>query len=658
MNVYHSIEKLPEFKNAVLTIGTFDGLHAGHKKLISKINSLAKEINGESIVITFHPHPREIIYPKDKSLLLLSELEEKIRLFEEQGVDNLIIVKFSIEFSQQTPKEYVEKFIIQKFTPKIVVIGYDHKFGLNRAGDFDLLKMYEKKGAFDLVKIEKHELEAITISSTKIRNALIEGELQTANLLLGYNYSLEGKVVHGQKIGKSIGFPTANIDIASKVKLIPKVGVYAVRVHIEDEVFNGMAYIGMRPTIDKNLVKKIEVNIFDFNQNIYTKKIRLELLEFIRQEMKFDNVNALVNQLKIDKHIIQNSFQDIKISQKKSSYAIAILNYNGEAYLKEYLPSLYQNNNSDAEIIVIDNASTDGSIEVLNQYFPEIKIIELRKNYGFAEGYNKGIEQIEYEQIILLNSDVAVTKDWDKIILKTLNSNNSIGAVMPKILSAKENINFEYAGAGGGFIDSLGYPFCRGRIFDTIEKDQGQYNGTTDVFWTSGAAMAIRKSVFQKLGGFDESYFAHMEEIDLCWRMQRAGYTLKVNPDAVVYHLGGGSLDYNNPKKTYLNFKNNLTTLIKNESVIKLIWLIPIRLILDGVAGIQFLLKGKWSNTKAIIKAHFAIYGSLYSILKKRKEYSKLIQKASIGKAAIKGRIFGSILIKYYLLRKKKFSEL
>ena len=261
MKVHKSTENLPKFKNSVITFGTFDGFHHGHKKIAKKIIALAKEFKGESILVTFHPHPRSIIYPKDKSLKLLSTLDEKLELFEKMGLDHVVVVPFTFEFSRLSANEYVEKFILGNFDPSCVVIGYDHKFGLNRQGDFDLLRSYESEGKFKLEKIEKQELEEITISSTKIRNAILEGRIQEANLLLGYNYQLSGTIVHGDKIGRKIGFPTANLTVIDKNKIVPKEGIYAARVKVDGVEGGCMVYIGKRPTIHDNLETTIEVNL-------------------------------------------------------------------------------------------------------------------------------------------------------------------------------------------------------------------------------------------------------------------------------------------------------------------------------------------------------------------------------------------------------------
>lgn len=658
MKIHRSIENLPAFKNAVITFGTFDGVHHGHRKLANKIKALAKEFKGESILVTFHPHPRSIIYPKDRSLKLLSTLDEKLALFEHIGVDHVVVVPFSFEFSRMSANEYVEKFIIGKFQPSCLVIGYDHRFGLNRQGDYDLLTMYASEGKFKLEQVEKQELEQITISSTKIRRAIEEGRMQEASLLLGYHYQLTGEVVHGDKLGAKIGFPTANITVDDENKLIPMEGIYAAKMRVDGIEGKCMVYIGKRPTIDDDLEKTIEVNIFDFKSNIYNKDLTLEFIEFIREDHKFDSIALMTNQLKLDKIRAEEILNYQIQTNQKPECAVAILSYNNSEFLQSYLPVLTEYTEENTKIHVIDNHSQDDTTSILKDWFPEINLIELTKNYGFAEGYNRGIRILDEQFIVLLNSDVLVTPNWLEPLLNKLKSDPSIGAVMPKILSLENQDEFEYAGAAGGFIDSLGYPFCRGRVFDKIEKDEGQYDDETEVFWTSGAAMVLRKSTFLGLGGFDNSFFAHQEEIDLCWRMKRAGLKCMVVPKSKVYHFGGGSLSYESPNKTYLNFRNNLTTIIKNEPSGKLLWLLPIRFVLDGVAGVKFLISGKPKHTWAIVKAHLSLYVRVFKIFRRKRREKEFIKGMRKGPERKAGRLRGSIIWKYFVGGKNKFSEI
>ncbi len=660
MNIYYSLNEVPDFRNAVVTIGSFDGVHFAHKKLINRINQIAVEIGGEGVVVTFHPHPRSIVFPNDKSLQLLSTIEEKIELFEKAGVQHLIVIPFTIEFAQLSANEYIEKFLVQALKSKFLVVGYDHKFGLARMGDFQLLQMYEKQGLFKLIEIEKQEIEEISISSTNIRKSIMNKDLGQANSLLGGYYFIRGKVVKGDSIGTTIGYPTANIEVSTKDKLIPPIGIYACFVSIAKHRFKGMLYIGKRPTIEHDGKPVIEVNIFDFNENIYDEYIGLEIVKFIREDQKFEGLEMLKNQLDLDRISANQILEDVfSITAHDELATISILNFNGQKLLEEYLPSVSLSSiKHKVKIQVIDNKSTDDSIKHLKTHFANLDIVELNYNYGFAKGYNKGTTGIESKYTVLLNSDVKVTPGWLDGIIDLMEKDTSIGAVQPKILSLLEPQNFEYAGASGGYIDALAYPFCRGRIFETIEENLEQYEDVREVFWTSGAAMVVRTDLFKMAGGFDGDFFAHQEEIDFCWRIKRAGYKCMVYPSSVVYHLGGGTLQYDNPKKSYLNFRNNLTMMLKNEYFPKLILVFIVRLILDGIAGIRFLLQGKFMHTWYIIKAHFAVYAALPHIVHKRNAHNHFIKKNGIGPSNFSGKLPFSIVMKYYIQGKKTFSSL
>ena len=258
----------------------------------------------------------------------------------------------------------------------------------------------------------------------------------------------------------------------------------------------------------------------------------------------------------------------------------------------------------------------------------------------------------------MINSDVRVTENWIDPIIEMMEADRELAAVQPKILSLETPNTFEYAGACGGWLDYLGYPLCRGRIFDHIEKDDGQYDDAAEVFWVSGAAMVVRTDLFKALGGFDKDYFAHMEEVDFCWRLKRAGYKIKVCPTSKVFHLGGGTLSYESPHKTFLNFRNNLNTLLKNESFGSLLWKIPVRLILDGVAGLKFMIQGNPKGCLAVLKAHLAVYGNINSTLMKRTYYNRLIRQKMINIPNRSGRLSKSIVFQYFILGKKKFSQI
>ncbi len=298
--------------------------------------------------------------------------------------------------------------------------------------------------------------------------------------------------------------------------------------------------------------------------------------------------------------------------------AVVILNWNGAKLLKEFLPSVVKYS-EEASIYVIDNASTDDSLLVLKEDFPSVKIIQNKENYGFAQGYNEGLQNIEEEIYCLVNSDIEVTENWLTPILSLFERQPNTAIIQPKILDYKKKTHFEYAGAGGGFIDKFGYPFCRGRIFDTIEKDNGQYNDTRQIFWASGACFFIRKNVFRELKGFDTDFFAHQEEIDLCWRSFNRSYDTFYCGQSTVYHLGGGTLSSSNPRKTFLNFRNSLLMLTKNLPTQSLLFILFGRLILDGIAGIQLLFKGKLKHFISILKAHFSFYALFFKTVKKRK---------------------------------------
>ncbi len=300
MRVCKGVDNLPEFRNGILTIGTFDGVHTGHQEIIRRINRLALDINGENIILTFHPHPRMVLQPNDASLKLLNTLDEKIALLSQYGVDNLILIPFSKEFSQLSAQQYIEDFLWKKIRPRKIVIGYDHRFGNNRGGDIHLMRAYSEKLRFQVVEIEAQTVDNISVSSTKIRNALLSGDLETANSLLGRFYSVTGKVVRGDQRGTKIGFPTANIQVRDPLKLIPASGVYAVRVVVDGEAHGGMLNIGLRPTFNGQH-ETIEAHIFDFAQNIYGTQIAVEFAGSIRKEAKFRSADELAAQLAKDK---------------------------------------------------------------------------------------------------------------------------------------------------------------------------------------------------------------------------------------------------------------------------------------------------------------------------------------------------------------------
>ncbi|WP_103068007.1 glycosyltransferase family 2 protein [Aquimarina sediminis] len=327
--------------------------------------------------------------------------------------------------------------------------------------------------------------------------------------------------------------------------------------------------------------------------------------------------------------------------------AVVILNWNGRSLLEQFLPSVIKNSN-EAIVYLADNASTDESISYVTTNFPQIKIIKNHTNGGYAKGYNDALSKIDADIYCLLNSDVEVTPDWLVPVIKTFQTFNDVAAIQPKILDYKKKNHFEYAGAAGGFIDKLGYPYCRGRIFDTLEKDNGQYDDTIPVFWASGACLFIRKKVFEEVEKFDEDFFAHQEEIDLCWRIQNRGYNIMFEGQSTVYHLGGATLNTMNPRKTFLNFRNGLYLLVKNVPGNSVWFIIFIRLVLDGVAGFRFLIQGKPSHFFAILKAHFSFYGNLGAFIKKRRKLSKMGKYYTVF----------SVVWQYFILKHKHFKQL
>lgn len=306
--------------------------------------------------------------------------------------------------------------------------------------------------------------------------------------------------------------------------------------------------------------------------------------------------------------------------QKK--LAVAILNWNGRNWLEQFLPGVVQFSQN-ADIYVIDNLSTDDSIEFLEKHFPTVQIVKNDKNYGFAGGYNEGLKGIKNEYYCLLNSDVEVTENWTEPVLELLESNPSISAVQPKILSYHNRSYFEFAGAAGGLIDNLGYPYCRGRVFDALEEDKGQYNDEAEIFWASGCCFFIRSKDFWEQNGFDARFFAHQEEIDLCWRLINSGKKIYYTGKSQVYHVGGGTLNKQSARKTYLNMRNNLSMLLKNLPFPQVIWVIFFRLCLDGIAGVYFGIKYGFSHLWAVLRAHFAFYSQIPGTWKLRQSHQK-----------------------------------
>ncbi len=334
--------------------------------------------------------------------------------------------------------------------------------------------------------------------------------------------------------------------------------------------------------------------------------------------------------------------------------AVVILNWNGAGWLEKFLRhTIMLTADNDTAVYVADNGSTDGSPDWITANTRDARIIRLDRNHGFAGGYNLALDQIDARYFVLLNSDIEVTRNWLGPLISFMDNNPDVASCQPKIKSYQERDKFEYAGAAGGFIDKYGYTFCRGRIFSNVETDKGQYDDFTDIFWSSGACMVVRSDHWKKCGGFDDSFFAHMEEVDLCWRFQGAGFRVSYVPGSVVYHVGGGSLPYDSELKVRLNFRNNLYMLYKNLPDRKLIITMIIRLFLDGIAGALYLLQGKFRNFKAVLNAHWDFYLNMGKLRVKR----KMIKRDGENKN-IKTIMNKSIIILFYLRKKKKYKDL
>ena len=328
--------------------------------------------------------------------------------------------------------------------------------------------------------------------------------------------------------------------------------------------------------------------------------------------------------------------------------AIVILNWNGRKLISEFLPSIVKYSYSIADIYVADNASNDDSVVFIQENFPEVSIISNPSNGGYSKGYNDALKHIKADIYCLINSDVEVTENWLSPILDVFSKESNTAIIQPKILDYKDKSKFEYAGAGGGFIDFFGYPYCRGRVFNHLETDRGQFDDTAQIFWASGACFFVRSEVYHELHGFDEKYFAHQEEIDLCWRTQNLGYDITYVGASTVYHVGGATLQESNPQKTYLNFRNSLLNIVKNIPPRYFLIVVLSRLLLDGVAGVKFIVELRPIHTWSILKAHVSFYSKLFSYLKLRR---------TIKKDHSYFRHF-SVVWKYFVLRRRTFSSL
>lgn len=339
------------------------------------------------------------------------------------------------------------------------------------------------------------------------------------------------------------------------------------------------------------------------------------------------------------------------MSNYQKLVSVVILGWNGKKYLQDFLPTVVLfSTHPDYEIVYADNCSTDDSVAFVKENFPTVRIVQNTSNKGFAGGYNDALKQVNAKYFVLLNQDVAVTDNWIAPVVELLERDEKIAAAQPKLLAFHQKDEFEYAGAAGGYVDYLGYPFCRGRLFDVMEKDLGQYNDIVPIFWASGACKFVRSAVYWQAGGLDEDFFAHQEEIDLCWRIQNLGYQIYYQPKSTVYHVGGGSLPQGNPRKTFLNFRNNLIMLTKNLPASEVFYKVFLRFFLDGLAGAYSVVKNKnFEDYKAILKAHLDFLSQLYTTLQKR---STIAHKSSVG-------LFPkSIIWNFFVKGKRKFSDL
>lgn len=333
--------------------------------------------------------------------------------------------------------------------------------------------------------------------------------------------------------------------------------------------------------------------------------------------------------------------------------AVVILSYNGKHLHELFLPKIIAESKGLYDVVLIDNASTDDTYNYVKTHFPEVLLIQHKINNGFAQGYQHGLEQIDAAFFVLLSSDFEVSDNWFAPIISKLQQDDKIAAAQPKILYLKDKKMFEYAGAAGGYMDKWAYVFCRGRIFDTIEKDEAQYDSTQEVFWVSGGCFFVRADVFKNSGGLDLDFFAHMEEIDLCWRIKNAGYKIIACGDSKVYHVGGSVISYGSPQKLFYNYRNNLLMILKNEKTSKILWLIPLRLVLDGISSLPHLLKGKFSSVFAIMKAHFSFYAYIPTMWARRNK--KIIYNKE---KDVSGLYKQSIILDYFIRKKKKFTDL
>ncbi|MFT6810783.1 MAG: GT2 family glycosyltransferase, partial [Saprospiraceae bacterium] len=400
----------------------------------------------------------------------------------------------------------------------------------------------------------------------------------------------------------------------------------------------------------------VETNLFaKLEHSLYDKEIIIQPLSFIRKDEKFTSKEELIFNIKGDKIACLQYFgqraQDCLVTT-------AILNYNGSRFLKQFLPFHLNSSFESQELLVIDNASTDNSTEILKSEFSDVQINHIEKNLGFAGGYNEGLTNVYTKYIAIVNSDIEVSKNWLEPLVEALEADPELVAVQPKILSFAHKSKFEYAGAAGGMLDKLGYPYCRGRIMSTIEEDKKQYNNDLSVDWTSGAAMLVRSEVFKEIGGFDTAFFAHMEEIDLCWRLRKAGLKLACIPASEVYHVGGGTLNYQSSRKAFLNMRNNYHMILKNMPLAQLLYKIPIRLILDLLFVIKTLLSGQVGVALSSGRGIFSGLMNVFTIKKEKRIDQFYRNRYGRAENNPNGYRLGILPLVYYFMNKKKFHQL
>jgi riboflavin kinase/FMN adenylyltransferase len=665
MQIHRDLDRLPTWPNPVITIGSFDGVHNGHRTILAQLIEQAKAVGGTSVLVTFEPHPRLVIAQTaaQAPFQLLNTLEEKIILLRATGLDHVVVVPFDAAFSSLSAEAYLRDFLFQRFEPHTIMIGYDHRYGHDRSGDIQTLQAWAAGTQTRIIEIPAKAIDEVTISSTRIRQAILASDFELATKLLGAPFLIAGQVVHGDHLGRTIGYPTANVAITTQHKLLPPDGIYACTVATQaNETYVGMLYLGTRPVVSGAREHRVEVHLLDYEGDLYGQEIQISISKWMRGDMQLPNLAALQAQIDADKLAITSYFTQKTETQtrpvtkdNRAEVAIVILNYNTAKHLATFLPSVKAHSQG-ARIIVADNGSPDDSVAYLRQVHPDVEVLDLGTNYGFAGGYNHALRQVHATTYVILNSDVEVTAGWLDAPLALLAEDETVAIVQPKIKAYRQKTHFEYAGAAGGWLDVLAYPFCRGRIFSHTEADLGQYDTVQECFWAAGAAFFIRAELYHTFEGFDADYFAHNEEIDLCWRIKRAGYRVMCTPNSVVYHLGGGTLEYESPRKVFLNFRNSLYTLLKNGEPTYLMWAIPARLLLDGLAGVRFLLKGQFRSIWSIVEAHFSFYAHFGSTITKRKHTQTIIAKHQIDASPnLAGMTNSSMVWRFYARGKKNY---